>query len=314
VNEMTANAGLKIADSGDRHDSMNFAKRTIRTTVLLLIASIGAQFEAARGQEKPTDAQNPGSASDAQGATSSPKAKIHRGGIDDIDAIGKRKLGHDEMNWYSEADETKIGIQLARELEQKQTLLSDPEVTEYIDRIGQNLVANSDAKGPIVIKVVQSDEVNYAAFPGYLYVTTGLIAAAGNEAELAGVIAQGIAHIAAHHTTRMQTRMDRAKLFTIPFRIPYSRGFTEEADYLAVQYMYKAGYDPEAFVTFLRKQQDREKLSSASDHMAYASMANRIQRALKEIARILPARAQSVVDTPEFDRVQSRLRASPAGL
>ena len=125
-----------------------------------------------------------------------------------------------------------MGIRLARELEQKQTLLSDTEVTEYINRIGQNLAANSDAKGPIVIKVLQSNEVNCINFPGFLYVTTGLIAAAGNEAELAGAMAQGIAHMAAHHTARMQTRMDRAQILLLPPNLRFPRGFTEEADYL----------------------------------------------------------------------------------
>lgn len=266
----------------------------------------------ARGQEKPVDAQNPSSAPDAQRATSSPKAKIHRGSIDDIDAIGKRRFGG--MDWYSEASATKMGIRLARELEQKQTLLSDPEVTEYINHIGQNLAANSDAKGPIVIKVLHSTDLNCIIFPGFLYVTTGLITAAGNEAELAGAMAQGIAHIAAHHVTRMQTRMDQANLLSLSRGFPFSRGFTEEADYLAVQYMYKAGYDPDAFVTFLRELQDREKLRSASDRVLYESIADRIQRTLKEIARILPARAQSIVDTPEFDHIRSRLRALLAAL
>jgi predicted Zn-dependent protease len=304
---MTANAELKIADSGDRHDCirMNSAKRTAWASVLLLIASIGVQYAAARGQEKPIDAQNSNSASDAQGATPSTKAKIHRGGIDDIDAIGKRKLGG--MDWYSEAKEAEIGRQFARELEQHQTLLSDLEITEYVNRIGQNLVANSDAKGPIVIKVLHSNEVNCQTLPGgFLYLTTGLITAAGNEAELAGAIAQGIAHIAARHATRAATRIYTSKRL--------SREFTKEADYLAVQYIYKAGYDPDAFVTFLRKLQDREELSSPNDHAPNPPTADRIQNALKEIARILPTRAHSILNTPEFERIQSRLRALPAAL
>jgi predicted Zn-dependent protease len=324
---MTANAELKIAHSGDRHDCMpmNSAKRTAWASVLLLIASIGVQYAAARGQEKPIDAQNSNSASDAQGATPSTKAKIHRGGIDDIDAIGKRKLGG--MDWYSEAKEARMGRQLARELEQNQTLLSDLEVTEYVNRTGQNLVANSDAKGPIVIKVLQSNEVNCQTLPGgFLYLTTGLIMAAGNEAELAGVIAQGIAHIAARHATRAATRMSLEAIREAPYThltdngsASYpskrlSREFTKEADYLAVQYMYKAGYDPDAFVTFLRKLQDREELRSPNDHAPNPPTADRIQNALKEIARILPTRAHSILNTPEFERIQSRLRALPAAL
>jgi predicted Zn-dependent protease len=311
--------------------SMNSVKHIALASVLLLIASVGPQFVAARDQEKSSDAQNPNLASDAQGATYSITIKIHRGGIDDIDAIGRRKL-YKENVWISEAKETKLGRQRARELEQNQTLLSDPQVIEYVDRIGQNLVANSDAKEPVTIKVLQSDEVNCQALPGFLYLTTGLITTAGNEAELAGVIAQGIAHIAARHATRLQTRMMMEAIQDRPSRVSpinpevsyaqrtktmsqsvarWSRQFTKEADYLAVQYMYKASYDPAGFVSFLRKIEDREKLRSASDPAPNPPAADRIQSALKEIARILPARAHSILNTPEFDRIQSRLRTLP---
>src|SRR5262249_3365623 len=150
--------------------------------------------------------------------------------------------------------------------------------------IAQNLVANSDAKNPITIKVLQSDEANCTALPGFLYVTTGLITAAANEAELAGAIAQGIAHIAARHATRGATRMLMGSIRTHALIAPdaareakgdftrYSREFTKEADYLAVQYMYKAGYDPDEFVTFLRRLQDREMRSAS-----YPPTAERIQ-------------------------------------
>jgi predicted Zn-dependent protease len=196
-------------------------------------------------------------------------------------------------------------------------------------------VANSDAKAPVTIKVLQSNEVNCHALPGgFLYLTTGLITAAGNEAELAGVIAQGIGHIAARHATRLQTRLSVVSIQTPPSLpsptgsgwVSYtprktkgasqtfarsSREFAREADYLAMQYMYKAGYDPDGFVTFLRKVEDREKLRSASDPALDPPTADRIQRALKEIAQILPARAHSTLNTPEFDRIQSRLRTLP---
>jgi beta-barrel assembly-enhancing protease len=297
--------------------SANFVKCTAWASALLLLASIGAQFGTACGQEKSSNSQNPDSASDAQGTIPATKVKVRRGSIDDIDAIGKRKL-FKELDWYSETRETELGKRQAQELEQGQSLLVDPQVTDYVNRIAQNLVANSDAKGPITIKVLQSNEVNCTSLPGFLYVTTGLIAAAANEAELAGVIAQGIGHIAARHATRGATRMVMGSVRTHALTASdavretkgdstrYSREFTKEADYLAVQYMYKAGYDPDGFVTFLRKQ-DREKLRSASDP-AYPPTADRIQSALKEIARILPARAHSILNTPEFDSIQSRLR------
>jgi predicted Zn-dependent protease len=312
--------------------TMNSVRHIALASVLLLIAGIGVQPVAAQDQKKSNDAQNPGPASDAQGATYSTTIKVHRGGMDDIDAIGKRKL-YKEMDWYSEAKVTRLGKELALKLEQNQILLSDPQVLDYVNRLGQNLVANSDAKGPVTIKVLQSDEVNCQTLPGFLYLTTGVITTAGNEAELAGVIAQGIAHIAARHTTRLQTRMmmegiqDRPSgVSPPPAEVSYaqrektmsqsvarwSREFTKEADYLAVQYMYKAGYDPEGFVSFLRKLEDREKLRSATDPAPNLPAADRIQNALKEIARILPARAHSILNTPDFDRIQSRLRTRPA--
>ncbi len=162
--------------------------------------------------------------------------------------------------------------------------ITDPVVDEYVNRIGQNIVKNSDCKVPFTIKVIDSDEINAFALPGgFFYVNSGLILAADEEAELAGVMAHETAHVCAHHAAREMTRMNYAQLGTIPlimmtgyswtgygiyeaaqFAIPmtfleFSREFEAQADYLGVQYMYRAGYDPQAFISFFEKIQALEK-------------------------------------------------------
>jgi predicted Zn-dependent protease len=257
----------------------------------------------------------------------------HTGGKDDVDAIGNRKIGG--VDWYSIEKEVRMGKEYAMQIEQSMKMVQDPVVTEYINRIGQNLVRNSDAKVPFTIKVVDSDEVNAFALPGgFFYVNSGLIMAADEEAELAGVMAHEIAHVAARHATRGQTRANIANLMTIPLIfvgggigyaarqvvgiglpltfLSFSRGFEAEADYLGLQYMYKAGYDPNAFVAFFEKLEAQEKKKPGTLAKAFAThpqTPDRIQKSQAEIAHILPARDQYVVSTSEFDQVKARLAA-----
>jgi beta-barrel assembly-enhancing protease len=139
----------------------------------------------------------------------------HDGSKNDVDAIGNRKLGG--MDWYSTESEIKMGKQYAQQIEQSMKLVQDPVVNEYVNRVGQNLVRNSDAKVPFTIKVVDADEINAMALPGgFFYVNSGLILAADDEAELAGVMAHEIAHVAARHATRGATRSQLANIMTIP--------------------------------------------------------------------------------------------------
>jgi predicted Zn-dependent protease len=255
----------------------------------------------------------------------------HNGGKDDVDAIGNRKMGG--MDWYSIEKEVRMGKEYAMQIEQSMRLVKDPVVVEYVNRIGQNLVRNSDAKVPFTIKVVDSDEVNAFALPGgFFYVNTGLILAADEEAELAGVMAHEIAHVAARHATRGATRAQLANLLTLPLIfvgggigyaarevvgiglpltfLSFNRGFEAEADYLGLQYMYKSGYDPNAFVAFFEKLASREKKKPGTLAKAFAThpqTPDRIAKSQQEIATILPPRDQYIVSTSEFDQVKARL-------
>jgi hypothetical protein len=258
----------------------------------------------------------------------------HDGSEKDVDAIGNRKIGARGLgNWYSLETEIKMGQQFAMQVEQSVKLVQDPVVTEYVNRIGQNLVRNSDAQVPFTIKVIDSDEVNAFALPGgFFYVNSGLILAADEEAELAGVMAHEISHVCARHGMRQQTRANWAQIGTIPLifvgggigygiyeasglALPltfmkFQRSFEAEADYLGLQYMYKTGYDPQAFISFFEKLQAKEKKKPGTLAKAFAShpqTPDRIEASQKEIATILPARAQYIVSTSEFDDVKSRL-------
>src|SRR3989475_2128020 len=258
----------------------------------------------------------------------------HDGGKNDVDAIGNRKMGARGMgNWYSIESEIRMGKQYAQQVEASVKLVQDPVVTEYVNRIGQNLVRNSDAQVPFTIKVIDSDEVNAFALPGgFFYVNSGLILAADEEAELAGVMAHEIAHVAARHATKQMTRGNWANIGTIPLIfvgggigyavrsvaglalpmtfLSFSRGFEAEADYLGLQYMYKSGYDPQAFISFFEKLQAKEKRKPGTLARAFSThpqTPDRIEKSQGEIGRILPARPQYVVSTSEFDDVKSRL-------
>jgi peptidase M48-like protein len=257
----------------------------------------------------------------------------HSGGKDDVDAIGNRKIAG--WDWYSIESEIRMGKEYATQIEASLKLVTDPTINEYINRVGQNLVRNSDAKVPFTIKVVDSDVINAMALPGgFFYVNSGLILAADNEAELAGVMAHEIAHVAARHTTRQLTRYQFINYASLPLifvgggiglaareaagiGIPmtflkFSRGFEAEADYLGIQYMYKAGYDPNEFVNFFEKIQAQEKKkpgSMAKVFTDHPQTPDRITKSQEEIATILPPRDQYIETTSEFNDMKARLAA-----
>jgi beta-barrel assembly-enhancing protease len=263
-----------------------------------------------------------------------PGADIKPGSIDDVNAIGTRDIGGRGVgNWFSVDSEIKVGRQYAAQIEKSTKFITDPTVNEYVNRIGQNLVRNSDAKIPFTIKVIDSDEVNAFALPGgFFYVNSGLILAADEESELAAVMAHEMSHVIAHHAARQMTRAYYAQMGTIPLifiggwtgygiyeaanvGIPitfmkFSREFEAQADYLGVQYMYKAGYDPQSFISFFEKIESLEKTKPGFVAKAFEDhpqTPDRIEATQREIARILPARDEYVVDTSEFQDVKARL-------
>jgi len=264
----------------------------------------------------------------------SQKVNVKAGSIDDVNAVGNRDIGARGLgNWYSVDTEIKMGKMYASEIEKSTKFITDPVVVEYINRVGQNIVKNSDCKVPFTIKIIDSDVINAMALPGgFFYVNSGLILNADEEAELAGVMAHETAHVCAHHAVREQTRMNYAQLGTIPLifiggwtgygiyeaaslAVPitflqFSRDFEAQADYLGVQYMYRAGYDPQAFISFFEKIQALEKRKPGMVEKAFSDhpqTPDRILHSQEEIARILPARDEYTVTTSEFEDVKARL-------
>jgi predicted Zn-dependent protease len=240
----------------------------------------------------------------------------------DVNHIGDRGVGNG-ANKYSLERERKLGHALAQHVELSSKLVTDPVITEYVNRLGQRIVGNSDAQVPFTIKVIESDEINAFTLPGgYLYVDTGLILAADNEAEVAGVMAHEVAHVAARHETRAKTRKEIWRYASIPLVfgglgvvtpmlfMKFGRDAEREADLLGLEYEYAAGYDPQAFIQFFEKLQTKEEQKQNLVAKAFAThppTEDRIRRAQKEISSLLPDKAEYVVDTSEFQEVKARV-------
>jgi predicted Zn-dependent protease len=251
----------------------------------------------------------------------------------DPDAIGDRTVAC-KVNFYSIEKEIAIGKQLAQQVERQSKIISDPVIAEYVNRIGQNLVRNSDAKVPFTIKVIDGEEVNAFALPGgFFFVYSGLILKADTEAELAGVMAHEVAHVAARHGTCQATKGQIAQLAMIPVMLTmggwlgygiyegasvlipmgfleFSRVYERQADYLGLQYLYKSGYDPVAFVDFFEKIETLEKRKPGTMAKVFSThpmTEDRIAASQKEIATILKAKPEYVVTTSEFNDVKARL-------
>ncbi|HTS30021.1 MAG TPA: M48 family metallopeptidase [Bryobacteraceae bacterium] len=252
----------------------------------------------------------------------------------DPEEIGNRDVGKG-VNFYSLEKEIALGRQLAQEVERQAKVIDDPVIAEYVSRVGQNLVRNSDAKVPFTIKVLDSEEVNAFALPGgFFFVNSGLVLKADSESELAGVMAHEIAHVAARHGTRQATRGQIAQIGMIAMSIAVPYGWTgyavrqgaslaiplgflqfsqsmeREADYLGLQYMYKSGYDPTAFVDFFEKIQSLEKRKPGSLAKVFSThpMTDaRIKASQEEIQKILQPKPEYVVNTSEFNDVKGRL-------
>ena len=304
---------------------MKSSGRAIPVVLLFLIAS----FNPILAQDVPQNIP------DKSGKAAEKDTKKHAGGLKDINSIGNRNVGcgRGVGNWYSLDRQIQMGKEFAQQVETTAKMVADPVITEYVNRIGQNLVRNSDAQVPFTIKVIDSDEVNAFALPGgFFYVDSGLVLAADNEAELAGVMSHEIAHVAACHAARESTRGQLMNLASIPLIfvgggigyavqnaaglalplgfLKFSRGFESEADFLGLEYMYKSGYDPQAFTAFFEKVEALNKVKPGTLAKAFSThpqTPDRIAKTQKEIATVLPTRDQYKIDTSEFQDVKARL-------
>ncbi len=305
-------------------------------------ASIAAQATPAKKQDKKDKKDRKDKKTEASTAQTQPQTSNPTGALspkDDPTLIGKRKInggtGDKFFGWLggSKEKEIAIGRQIATEVEQQAKLVEDPIVTEYINRVGQNVVLNSDAKVPFIIKVIDSDEVNAFALPGgFFYVNKGLILAADNEAELAGVMAHEIGHVAARHAMENQGKLQAINYGMLAGIIfgggiastilqnaggltqalaffKFSRGAEEEADNLGVQYLYAAGYDPTAMSTMFEKLSSKNKKKPGTLSKLFSSHPQSVERrdtSLTLVARF-PEREEYVISTSEFQRVKAHL-------
>ncbi|MDP9171227.1 MAG: M48 family metallopeptidase [Acidobacteriota bacterium] len=254
----------------------------------------------------------------------------------DPDEIGNREVSKGVLpNMYSIEKEIGLGKQMAQEVERQAKIVDDPIIAEYVNRVGQNLVRNSDAKVPFTIKVIDSEEINAFALPGgFFFVNTGVLLNADNEAEMAGVMAHEIAHVAARHGTRQASNAQYINIGSIPLiflggwtgyalrqglglAIPmgflqFSKGYESEADMLGLEYIYKAGYDPTAFVDFFEKVQSQEKRKPGTMSKVFSTHPptdDRIKHSQEMIQKYLKAKPEYVVNTSEFNDVKLRVMA-----
>jgi predicted Zn-dependent protease len=244
----------------------------------------------------------------------------------DPSAIGDRKVSGG-LNFYSIEQEIALGKQLAIEVTRQARLVDDFAVSEYINRLGQNLVRNSDVTIPVSFQVIQSDEINAFTLPGgFIFVNTGLIALSGNEAQLASALAHEIGHAAARHATRQASRSRLLVIGTLPLAalggwggmavaqaariaapmtfLKFSRQFETEAD------MWKAGYDPTASIDFFEAMASTEKRQPgrvARLLRTHPVTTDRIDRTQKNIDRLLPARDEYVINTSEYEEIRQRI-------
>ncbi|MEK6322780.1 MAG: M48 family metallopeptidase [Acidobacteriota bacterium] len=308
------------------------ATRFKRVTVLLLAGMIVSPTTLLADDKKPsTDSQQPAQASTDSGV-SAPKGKL----ADDENPmmIGKRNINSHQINFYSLNKEVNLGRQLAADVDRQGKFVDDPVVSEYVNRVGQNIALNSDAKIPFTIKVLDSDDVNAFALPGgFLYVNKGAILAADSEAELAGVMAHEIAHVAARHGVEQASKATLANYAMIPLIfmtgglgyiayqaaqigvpltfLKFSRNVETEADKLGAQYLWSAGYDPNNFLSFFEKLEKKEKRKPGTLSKLFGShppTPDRIVKVHSLLARF-PDRDEYTVSTSEFNRVKSRLLA-----
>jgi len=316
--------------------------------ISLWFTSIAALTGPVQAQDKPQDQtqstttqttpKDQKSQSTKQPTTTQPSNGKTLSTSEDPNMIGKRNIN--KGIWSGGIigakgieSEVRLGRQLAAEVDKEAKFVDDPIITEYVNRVGQNIVLHSDAKIPFTIKVIDSDEVNAFALPGgFFYVNKGLILAADNEAELAGVMAHEIAHVAARHAMETEAKMRAMDLgvlagillgggiignvlyngggfFESLAFLKFTRGAEEEADKLGVQYMWAAGYDPNAMATMFEKLEAKNKKKPGTISKLFATHPAPPERraAAVALAARFPEREEYVISSSEFQRVRGRL-------
>jgi len=255
---------------------------------------------------------------------------------EDPSAIGSRKVSG-RVNFYSIDQEIALGKQLSLEVEKQAKIVDDPFISEYVNRLGQNLASNSDVIFPVSFKVIDSDDINAFTLPGgFIFINSGLLKLSGSEAELASAIAHEIGHAAARHATRQATRNEVISMGTLPLSafggvggliagqaahllgpiasLKFSREFENEADLLGLQYLWKAGYDPNASIDLFETLQSTERRHPGSVSKLFRThplTPDRIEKTQRNIDRLLPARDAYIVNTSEYEEIRARLMNYP---
>jgi predicted Zn-dependent protease len=248
--------------------------------------------------------------------------------------IGARNVGKG-LNLYSLDQEMALGRQLADEVRRQTKIVDDPLVSEYINRLGQNLARNSDVNFPISFQLIESDDINAFTLPGgFVFINTGLFKLSGNEAELAAALAHEVGHAAARHATKQASRNQLIGLGTLPLSIfggvagmaarqamnaaapmafmKFSREFETEADMLGIQYLWKAGYDPNASIDLFEALESTEHRQPGRVERLFRThplTQDRIEKTQKNIDAILPARGEYVLNTSEYEEIRARLES-----
>ncbi|HEY3767057.1 MAG TPA: M48 family metalloprotease [Candidatus Angelobacter sp.] len=303
----------------------------------MVLPSVALTVQDSKTASTSTVGQNQSSPPDQARSEQIPSEKKPGNNPDGKTSSANQNQTPEPFNWYSIENEIKLGKEFAKQVDAKAVFITDPVIGEYVSRIGQNLVRQSDTKFSFSIRVIDSPEPRAFALPGgIVYVNSGLLRTAENESELAAMMAHAIAHVNARHVTRLLSRSEFANAHqktsapqksTLPdfcslyamcedesISVPpaffkFSRNFEKEADWLGVQYVYKAGYNPNGFLSFLwkREQLEEKTPSPAVRFPSHPPAAERIAMIGKEIRSILSPQPSYVVDTPEFQMIKARL-------
>ena len=252
----------------------------------------------------------------ADSAHGKKKPKAYR----DINAIGHRVIGYQSGhgNWYSLEKEKEIGARVSADYEKSTPLLHDGLTQTYLDVLSRKISQNSDTQFPITISVVDGqDSFALTLAGGYQYISRGLLLQMGNEGELAAAIARGIAHTSLRSATGLASRASLVKAMSGPLifgtnsplgqdlsgaltLLKFSRDDQSAADYFGVQYLYKSGYAPECFISFVQKVWLSQAQPTATAFSPFPPLPERLETLRKEISESLPAQNGAVTNTENF--------------